>query len=283
MSTESSSRSGAAPLSYSDYLQVPQLLSLQHPQSSTPHHDELLFIIIHQTYELWFKLLLHELDAVVANLQAAARNPGSRDEVYEAARLLRRCTEVVRVLVEQFTILETMLPTHFLAFRGLLKPASGFQSEQFREIEFLCGLKDEKMLRLHEPTPEMHAALERRLHEPSLRDVFFAALTALGATPPLKENASESEKFQARAQAIVALYRDEKGHRDWIDVCERLTEFDELIVSWRLRHIQMVERTIGARMGTGGSAGASYLKGTIDKKFFPELWEARSLMSEGGG
>lgn len=269
MSTESSSRSGAAPLSYSDYLQVPQLLSLQHPQSSPPHHDELLFIIIHQTYELWFKLLLHELDAVVANLQAAARNPGSRDEVYEAARLLRRCTEVVRVLVEQFTILETMLPTHFLAFRGLLKPASGFQSEQFREIEFLCGLKDEKMLRLHEPTPEMHAALERRLHEPSLRDVFFAALTALGATPPLKENASESEKFQARAQAIVALYRDEKGHRDWIDVCERLTEFDELIVSWRLRHIQMVERTIGARMGTGGSAGASYLKGTIDKKFFP--------------
>jgi tryptophan 2,3-dioxygenase len=283
MSTETPPRSGAAPLSYGDYLHVPQLLSLQHPQSSPPHHDELLFIIIHQTYELWFKLLLHELDAVVTNLQAAGRNPGSRDEVYEAARLLRRCTEVARVLVEQFTILETMLPTHFLAFRGLLKPASGFQSEQFREIEFLCGLKDERMLRLHEPTPEMHARLERRLHEPSLRDVFFTALTALGTMPLLKEGASEAEKFQARAQAIVALYRDERGHRDWIDVCERLTEFDELIVSWRLRHIQMVERTIGVRMGTGGSAGASYLKGTIDKKFFPELWEARSLMSEGNG
>lgn len=277
MSTES------PPLSYSDYLRVPQLTSLQHPQSSPPHHDELLFIVIHQTYELWFKLLLHELDAVVANLQAAVSHPGSRDEVYEAARLLRRCTEIARVLVEQFTVLETMLPTHFLAFRDLLKPASGFQSEQFREIEFLCGLKDQRMLRFHEPTPEMHAALERRLREPSLRDVFFDALAALGITPPVGERASEEEKFRARALAIVALYRDEKGKRDWIDVCERLTEFDELIVSWRLRHIQMVERTIGLRMGTGGSSGASYLKGTIEKKFFPELWEARSLMNEGGG
>lgn len=283
MSTESPPRSGATSLTYSDYLCVPQLIGLQHLQSSPPHHDELLFIIIHQTYELWFKLLLHELDAVVANLDASSHNPGSRDEVYEAARLLRRCTEVVRVLVEQFAILETMLPTHFLAFREVLKPASGFQSEQFREVEFLCGLKDEKLLRFHEPTPEMHAALARRLHEPSLRDVFFAALTTLGAMPQLTDEASETERFQLRARAIVALYRDEKDHRDWIDVCERLTEFDELIVSWRLRHIQMVARTIGVRMGTGGSAGASYLKGTIDKKFFPELWEARSLMSEGTG
>lgn len=281
MSTESPSRSDAVSLSYSDYLCVPQLTHLQHPQSSPPHHDELLFIIIHQTYELWFKLLLHELDAVVANLRTAAQNPGSRDEVYEAARLLRRCTEVVRVLVEQFTILETMLPTHFLAFRNLLKPASGFQSEQFRELEFLCGLKDERLLRLHEPTPEMHAALERRLREPSLRDVFFTALSALGVMPQPSADTSEEEQFLVRAHAILAVYRDERGHRDWIDVCERLTEFDELIVSWRLRHIQMVERTIGVRMGTGGSSGAPYLKGTLDKKFFPELWEARSLMNEG--
>jgi tryptophan 2,3-dioxygenase len=183
-------------------------------------------------------------------------------------------------LVEQFTVLETMLPTHFLGFRGSLRPASGFQSEQFRELEFLCGLKDEKLLRLHEATPEMHDRLERRLHEPSLRDVFFAALAALGTMPSIREDATETDQFQTRAQAILALYRDERGHRDWIDVCERLTEFDELIVSWRLRHIQMIERTIGSRMGTGGSSGASYLKGTLDKKFFPELWEARSLMSE---
>ncbi len=266
-------------LTYSSYLKVPELLQLQHPQSSPQHHDELLFIIVHQTYELWFRELLHDLDAVVANLRAAGTNPKSRDEVYEAARLLRRCTEITRVLVEQFTILETMLPTHFLAFRGKLEPASGFQSEQFRELEFLCGLKDEKMLHYHRPTPEAHALLERRLREPSLHDVFFDALRAMGKLH-FDDNATERERFDARAQAILSLYRDERSHRDWIDVCERLTEFDELVVSWRLRHIQLVERVIGVRMGTGGSAGSSYLKHTLDKKFFPELWEARTLLTE---
>jgi aminocarboxymuconate-semialdehyde decarboxylase len=266
-------------LTYSSYLKVPELLQLQQPQSSPQHHDELLFIIVHQTYELWFRELLHDLDAVVANLRAAGTNPKSRDEVYEAARLLRRCTEITRVLVEQFTILETMLPTHFLAFRGKLEPASGFQSEQFRELEFLCGLKDEKMLRYHRPTPEAHALLERRLREPSLHDVFFDALRAMGKLQ-FSDSATERERFDAWARAILSLYRDERNHRDWIDVCERLTEFDELVVSWRLRHIQLVERVIGVRMGTGGSAGSSYLKLTLDKKFFPELWEARTLLTE---
>jgi aminocarboxymuconate-semialdehyde decarboxylase len=267
-------------LTYSSYLKVPELLELQQPQSSPPHHDEMLFILVHQTYELWFKELLHDLDAVVANLRSAGAAPQSRDEVYEAARLLRRCTEITRVLVEQFTILETMLPTHFLAFRGLLEPASGFQSEQFREIEFLCGLKDEKMLRYHRPTAEAYASLKRRLEEPSLRDVFFGALQAMGKLPPAREEATERERFEARARAVHALYKDEHHHRDWIDVCERLTEFDELVVSWRLRHIQLVERIIGIRMGTGGTTGASYLKLTLDKKFFPELWEARTLLTE---
>jgi aminocarboxymuconate-semialdehyde decarboxylase len=266
-------------LTYSSYLKVPELLELQQPQSRPPHHDELLFIVVHQTYELWFKELLHDLDAVVANLRKAATAAPSHDEVYEAARLLRRCTEITRILVEQFTILETMLPTHFLAFRGLLEPASGFQSEQFREIEFLCGLKDEKMLRYHRPTPEAYRQLKRRLEEPSLHDVFFAALQAMEKVPPIAKDASEKEKFEARARAVYALYKDEAHHRDWIDVCERLTEFDELVVSWRLRHIQLVERIIGTRMGTGGSAGASYLKLTLDKKFFPELWEARTLLT----
>lgn len=266
-------------LTYSSYLKVPELIQLQHPQSSPQHHDELLFIIVHQTYELWFKELLHDLDAVIANLREAGAKPESRDEVYEAARLLRRCTEITRVLVEQFTILETMLPTHFLAFRGKLEPASGFQSEQFRELEFLCGLKDEKMLRYHRPTQEAHELLARRLREPSLHDVFFDALRAMGKLS-VDENATERERFDARARAVLSLYRDERSNRDWIDVCERLTEFDELIVSWRLRHIQLVERVIGVRMGTGGSAGASYLKLTLDKKFFPELWEARTLLTE---
>jgi aminocarboxymuconate-semialdehyde decarboxylase len=266
-------------LSYSSYLKVPEILELQHPQSSPRHHDELMFIIIHQTYELWFKELLHDLDAVVSNLRGAGANPKSHDAVYEAARLLRRCTEITRVLVEQFTILETMLPTHFLAFRGKLEPASGFQSEQFREIEFLCGLKDEKMLAYHRPTPEAHARLERRLREPSLHDVFFAALHAMGKLQ-FKDTATERERFDARARAVLSLYREERRNRDWIDVCERLTEFDELVVSWRLRHIQLVERIIGTRVGTGGSAGSSYLKLTLDKKFFPELWEARTLLTE---
>ena len=267
-------------LSYSSYLAVAELLDLQHPQSSPPHHDELLFIIVHQTYELWFKELLHDLDAVVANLQRASANPESRDEVYEAARLLRRCTEITRVLVEQFTILETMLPTHFLAFRDKLEPASGFQSEQFRELEFLCGLKDAKMLAYHKPTPEAHRRLERRLREPSLRQVFFEALRAMGTLPAPEPGASEEQEFETRSRAILSLYKNEQHYRYWIDVCERLTEFDELVVSWRLRHIQLVERIIGIRMGTGGSAGASYLKHTLDKKFFPELWEARTLLTE---
>ena len=269
-----------APLTYSEYLHVPELTSLQVLESKPPHHDELLFIIIHQTYELWFKLLLHELDGVVANLRAASSRPESREEVYEAARLLRRCTEIGRLLVEQFTVLETMLPTHFLAFRGRLRPASGFQSEQFREIEFLCGLKDPSMLIHHRPSPEAHAALERRLREPSLRDVFFDALKSLGTMQAIPADATEEVRFAARARAILNVYRDERHHRDWIDLCERLTEFDELIVGWRLRHIQMVERTIGARLGTGGSSGATYLKATLEKKFFPELWEARTLLTE---
>ncbi|HTS38539.1 MAG TPA: tryptophan 2,3-dioxygenase family protein [Candidatus Solibacter sp.] len=266
-------------LTYSSYLKVPELLELQHPQSVPEHHDELLFIIVHQTYELWFKELLHDLDGVVANLLHAGKNPNSRDEVYEAARLLRRCTEITRVLVEQFTILETMLPTHFLAFRGKLEPASGFQSEQFRELEFLCGLKDEKMLRYHRPTPEAYAQLERRLREPSVHEAFFGALQAMGKLE-VANATTDRERFDARARAVLSLYRDERSNRDWIDVCERLTEFDELVVSWRLRHVQLVERVIGARMGTGGSAGSSYLKLTLDKKFFPELWEARTLLTE---
>jgi aminocarboxymuconate-semialdehyde decarboxylase len=226
-------------LSYSSYLEVAELLGLQHPQSSPPHHDELLFIIVHQTYELWFKELLHDLDAVVANLQRASAHPESRDEVYEAARLLR-----------------------------------------FRELEFLCGLKDAKMLAYHKPTPEAHRRLERRLREPSLPQVFFEALRAMGTLSAPQPGASEEQEFETRSRAILSLYKNEQHYRYWIDVCERLTEFDELVVSWRLRHIQLVERIIGIRMGTGGSAGASYLKHTLDKKFFPELWEARTLLTE---
>ncbi|HWR15323.1 MAG TPA: tryptophan 2,3-dioxygenase family protein [Terriglobales bacterium] len=266
-------------LTYGSYLKISDLLALQELKSSPPKHDELLFIIIHQTYELWFKELLHDLDAIVASMKAVAVNSASRDEVYEAARLLRRCTEIMRVLVSQFTILETMLPTHFLAFRGKLEPASGFQSEQFREIEFVCGMKDAKLLHHHEHAPQAHARLRRRMEEPSLHDVFFDALHSIGK---LKTPRPESN-FDERAEAIRDLYEDERNYRDWLDVCERLTEFDELVVGWRLRHIQMVERTIGLRMGTGGSEGSSYLRTTLDKRFFPELWQARTMLRQPEG
>jgi tryptophan 2,3-dioxygenase len=260
---------------------VPQLLELQQPLSSPVKHDELLFIIIHQTYELWFKELLHDLEAVRSCFVAVTQDPTEREQVYEAARLLRRCTEILRVLVSQFTILETMLPTHFLAFRARLEPASGFQSEQFREIEFLCGLKDEKMLQHHSKDPAVHAILRRRLREPSLHDVLFEALRSLGNIPDSPTD-DPQVAFEARAAAIRDLYEDEKNWRDWIDVCERLTEFDELVVGWRLRHIQMVERIIGVRTGTGGTEGTSYLRQTLDKRFFPELWQARTMLRQPG-
>ena len=213
MSTEHSSQSNASQLTYGDYLHVPQLISLQHPQSSPPHHDELLFIITHQTYELWFKQLLHELDEIVANFRRATTNPGSRDEVYEAARLLRRCTEIVRVLVQQFTILETMLPSHFLAFRDKLKPASGFQSEQFREIEFLCGLKDEKLLQMHEATPEMHAALERRLREPSCGCLLCSHLPRLVQFRTVMSRATAEDVSYASPRNCCSLPRRTRASR----------------------------------------------------------------------
>jgi len=266
-------------LSYSSYLRISDLLKLQNQLSSPSTHDELLFIITHQTYELWFKELLHDLDAVVESLARVASRQW-RDQVYEAARLLRRCTEVMRVLVTQFTILETMLPTHFMAFRGKLEPASGFQSEQFREIEFLCGLKDEKLLHQHAGDSEAYGRLERRLHSPSLRDVFFDALATIGKMPEVVGIPTEEERFRQRAEAVRNVYEDEHHYRDWIDLCERLTEFDELMVAWRLRHIQVVERIIGARRGTGGTEGTSYLRTTLGKRLFPELWEARTMLHQ---
>jgi len=276
---ENPQHSSGALLNYDSYLRITELLQLQNQLSSPPTHDELLFIIIHQTYELWFKELLHDLDAVVESLaQVASRQ--WRDQVYEAARLLRRCTEIMRVLVTQFTILETMLPTHFMAFRGKLEPASGFQSEQFREIEFLCGLKDEKLLRQHADDPQAHARLERRLHSPSLHDVFFDALATIGKMPDVAGAPTEQARFQKRAEAVRNVYEDEHHYRDWIDLCERLTEFDELMVAWRLRHIQVVERIIGARRGTGGTDGTSYLRTTLGKRLFPELWDARTMLHQ---
>ena len=243
-------------LSYGGYLRVADLIALQQLKSDPAQHDETLFIIIHQTYELWFKQILHEL--------AAIRERLDRDQVLVAARLLRRCIEIQRILVAQITVLETMTPVDFLAFRDHLMPASGFQSAQFREIEFLSGLKEPKFLNSYPEGAAERERLEARLAEPTLRDAFHRLLERRG--------------FTADAKGVAALYRDSTRHMDLFLLAEALTEYDEMVSLWRMRHVQMVERIIGGRPGTGGSEGAEYLRGTVARRIFPELWEARTLI-----
>jgi tryptophan 2,3-dioxygenase len=259
---------GEAELNYGSYLRIPDLLQLQRLLSEPPQHDELLFITIHQVYELWFKQLLHELDAVIRSLDA--------DDVLGAHRLIRRCIEIQRVLIEQITILETMTPNDFLTFRDRLMPASGFQSAQFRALEFLCGLKDESQLAHHEPDSVLTAELRRRLEGPTLGDRFFALLERrrLVADSPAQRDAST-----ARLQSLLRIYQKPQAHYDLYLLSEALTEFDEMFYLWRLRHVAMVERMIGSKPGTGGSEGVAYLRTTLARKFFPELWEVRTHLS----
>jgi tryptophan 2,3-dioxygenase len=254
-------------LTYGDYLKVPELLELQVCLSEPAHHDELQFIIVHQVYELWFKLMLHEVDEAIRRLQ--------RDDVRTATRLIRRVIEIQKVLLAQIDVLETMRPQEFLEFRNNLKPASGFQSWQFRELEFLSGLKDEAFLRHHQNDPLATEHLRKRWREPSLRDAFFDALRRGGFKIP---TASESSA-QAEQQCIDELIRIHSApdhHHDWYQLCEALIEYDERFCLWRERHVRMVERMIGHKIGTGGSEGVSYLQRTLEKKFFPELWAVRT-------
>lgn len=243
-------------LTYGDYLKVRELISLQHLKSDPAQHDETLFIVIHQVYELWFKQLLHEVDAIIERLD--------RDEPLSAHRLLRRCIEIQRVLVSQVAVLETMTPMDFLAFRDHLMPASGFQSAQFREIEFLAGLAEPRYLESYEPGSAQRARLERRLGGRTLRAAFHDLLVRRG--------------FTADAEGVASLYRSAAAQMELFLLAEALLDFDEMVTLWRMRHVQMVERIIGGRPGTGGSDGASYLRGTVARRVFPELWEARNLI-----
>ena len=251
---------------YAKYLKLGELLALQEPVSDGPEHDETLFIIIHQTYELWFKQIIHELDAIVGCLD--------RDEILGGTRLLRRCHEIQRVLISQLTVLETMTPMDFLSFRDHLMPASGFQSSQFREIEFLSGLKEPKFLTNYEPDSPEHAQLSRRLAAPTLRDSYHALLRRRGFDVPATPDATDGRLVGA----LVQLYRDPTRHYDLFLLSEALTEYDELFSVWRFRHVQMVERVIGGKPGTGGSDGAAYLRGTMVRRLFPELWEMRTRL-----
>jgi tryptophan 2,3-dioxygenase len=245
-------------LTYGDYLQVPSLLSLQRRQSDPPVHDELLFIVVHQAYELWFKQLLFELESIRDHMFA--------DRAERARHELVRVHAIERVLVEHIEVLESMSPQDFLEFRTLLTPASGFQSAQFREIEFLSGLKDARYLDDLASSPEERARLERRLAEPTLWDGFRALLERHGLPMP------EADP-DVRMESLVRMARE---HRDLFAVSEGLLDHDEGIASWRYLHVLMVEREIGAKRGTGGSSGVGYLRTTLDKRFFPELWGLRS-------
>ena len=249
-------------LTYGGYLRVDDLTALQQLQSDPAQHDETLFIIIHQVYELWFKQLLHELDAIITRLDA--------DRHLGAVRLLRRCQEIQRILVAQIAVLETMTPMDFLTFRDHLMPASGFQSAQFREIEFVSGLKDPKFVEYYEPGTPARTRLDRRLEGRTLREAFHGVLERAG--------------FSADAAGVASLYRKSPSHMELFLLAEALIDFDELMTQWRTRHVQMVERIIGGRPGSGGSDGAGYLRGTVGRRIFPELWDARNLIgaAEGG-
>lgn len=246
-------------LSYGSYLHLAELLSQQRPLAAPPAHDELLFITVHQVYELWFKLLLHEL--------GAARDHMLGGGLRSARHLLARAAAVERVLVDQIPVLETMTPQDFLVFRAGLAPASGFQSVQFREIEFISGAKDPAFLgRLREPAPAEIERLERRLAEPTLWDGFLAAVGAAGL---------HCGSPEATAAALVAVARDRGTYGELWDLAEALLVHDELFAEWRYRHVEMVERQIGTKYGTGGSTGAPYLRSRLGLRFFPELWALR--------
>jgi len=262
-------------LTYGQYLKVPELLSLQQGLSSPPHHDEALFIIIHQVYELWFKLALHEVDSAVVHLD--------EDRVGEATRLLRRVVEVQHLLINQVRILETMRPQDFLGFRYHLNPASGFQSVQFRELEFLLGLKDPAVCRRLVCEPEESARLQRRLAAPSLSDAVDALLVRRGfvpGPPPAAPGGGATEPEEWRLRALVRIYEDPDTHADLVALCEVLIEMDECLALWRAHHVQMVERMIGAKRGTGGSEGVTYLRSTLPKRAFPDLWRVRSELGQ---
>ena len=266
------------PLTYGTYLRVPELLSLQKGLSSPAHHDEPLFIIIHQVYELWFKLVLHEVDTAVAQLAG--------DHVAEATRLLRRVVEVQRVLVEQVRVLETMRPQDFLGFRYHLNPASGFQSVQFRELEYALGIKDTGPLRDIVCEAEERARLDRRLADASVQDAFDALLVRRGfrqEPPPTPAPDGRSAPEEWRLRALVRIYEGPDGHADLLALCEVLLDIDEQLSLWRSHHVHMVERMIGAKRGTGGSDGVGYLRSTLPKRAFPDLWRVRTFIGQEPG
>src|SRR6266496_2584040 len=248
-----------APLSYNKYLRVPELIDLQTCLSSPAQHDELLFITVHQAYELWFKQILHEIDAAIALM--------SEDRLAAAARAMRRVVEIEKLLVTQIHILETMTPINFLGFRDQLNPASGFQSMQFREIEFVSGQKHESLLQEFRDEEFARDRLQKRLAAPSLGDAFYAALQRRELDAPPNDAAGElsadSEKrHESRTRAVLEILTHFEERYEEFQLAEALLEHDEFFSLWRPHHIKMGERMVGAKRGTGGCEGIGYLRTT---------------------
>ncbi|HEX8723486.1 MAG TPA: tryptophan 2,3-dioxygenase family protein [Pyrinomonadaceae bacterium] len=267
------------PLSYNKYLRVPDLIGLQECRSDPAHHDELLFITVHQAYELWFKQILHELDAA-----ACAMRDGRAPL---AARALSRVVEIEKLLVTQIHVLETMTPIDFLGFRDRLNPASGFQSMQFREVEFASGLKDEAILRAFGDDEFAAGRLRARIDAPTLGEEFFALLARRGLDAPADDPAladgERRARYEARVRAALEVVTHFESRYEEYQLSEALIAHDEFFSLWRFHHVRMVERMLGTKKGTGGSEGVGYLKTTLDKKFFPELWEARTRLDSAHG
>ena len=267
------------PLSYNKYLRVRDLIGLQDCLADPAHHDELLFITVHQAYELWFKQVLHEIDAALSAMR--------EDRAAVAARALSRVVEIEKLLVTQIHILETMTPINFLGFRDQLNPASGFQSMQFREVEFVSGLKDEAVLRAFRDDDFASERLRARMIAPTLGEEFYALLSRRGLdAPPDDPSLTEEERRRAygrRVRAVLEVVTHFEERFEEYQLSEGLIAHDEFFSLWRYHHVKMVERMLGAKRGTGGSPGVGYLNTTLDKKFFPELWEARTYLDSRHG
>ena len=259
-------------LDYVGYLALDKLLDAQKPLSQPEHHDEMLFIIQHQTSELWMKLVIHELRAAIGFVQANELNP--------SFKILSRVKHIQRMLYEQWAVLETLTPSEYVQFRHVLGSASGFQSHQNRMIEFLLGNKDAEAMRVFKHRPKIEAELSVTLNAPSLYDEFLRYLARQGMPVPASAVERDWSKPYVGSPEIVALFKAIYDHpeQNWdaYEMCEKLIDVEEQFTLWRVRHMLTVERIIGHKMGTGGSSGVSFLRKAIDIRLFPELWDVRT-------
>ena len=263
----------AADTSYGGYLQLSTLLAAQRPRSS--HHDEMLFIIQHQTSELWMKLMIHELAAAIAHVQA--------DDLAPCFKILARVKQIQRQLFEQWGVLETLTPSEYAEFRNVLGPASGLQSHQFRAIEFLLGNKISNRVDVHRHDAAVTAELERLLRSPSIYDQFLRYLARKGMPVPAERVERDWSQPYERHPGVTAVFKTvyENTQQYWAeyDMCEKLVDVEENFLLWRFRHVKTVERIIGFKRGTGGTAGVGYLRHALDVTFFPELWDVRTELN----